>query len=131
MVHIDYSNRFKMVYQSKDSKIVKRTRRRKYDPVIIERIIGLVLGPCTALYRSFLKHCTPTNKAAGNIWQDLSKPPQRRQGPDPPPLLLCDCYTVLLLSLDLTSLPDERPSTVFSFQTKEDQRRFAFLKIFC
>ena len=29
----------------KKSKIVKRLRRRKYDPVIIERTIGLVLGP--------------------------------------------------------------------------------------
>ena len=35
------------------SKIV--TKRRKYDPVIIERTIGLVLGPSTVLYRSFLK----------------------------------------------------------------------------
>ena len=31
------------------SKIVKRLRRRQYDPVIIERTIGLVLGPFTAL----------------------------------------------------------------------------------
>ena len=36
-------------------------------PVIIERTIGLVLGPCTALYRPFLKHCTLTNKAVGTI----------------------------------------------------------------
>ena len=50
--------------------------------MIIERTIGLVLGPCTALYRSFLKHCTLTNKAVGTIWRALSKPPQRRQGPD-------------------------------------------------
>ena len=27
------------------SKIVKRLRRRQYDPAIIERTIGLVLGP--------------------------------------------------------------------------------------
>ena len=52
---------------SSGSKIVKRLRRRQYDPVIIERTIGLVLGPCTALYRPFLKHCTPTNKAVGTI----------------------------------------------------------------
>ena len=49
------------------SKIVKRLRRRKYDPSIIEKTIGLVLGPSTALYRSFLKHCTLTNKAVGTI----------------------------------------------------------------
>ena len=36
------------------SKIVKRLRRRQYDPVIIERTICLVLGPFTFLYRSFL-----------------------------------------------------------------------------
>ena len=42
-------------------KIVKSLRRRKYAPMIIERTIGLVLGPSTALYRSFLKHCTMTN----------------------------------------------------------------------
>ena len=47
------------------SKIVKRLRRRQYDPLIIERTIGLVLGPCTALYRPFLKHCNLTNKAVG------------------------------------------------------------------
>ena len=47
--------------------IVKRLRRRKYDPAIIERTIGLVLGPITALCRSFLKRCTLTNKAVGTI----------------------------------------------------------------
>ena len=50
--------------------------------------IGLVLGPCTALFRLFLKHCTLTNKAVGTIWRALSKPPQRRQGPDLHPLWL-------------------------------------------
>ena len=73
---------------SSGSKIVKRIRRRQYDPAIIERTIGLVLGPFTALYRSFLKRCTLTNKAVGTIWRALSKPPQRRQGPDPRPLWL-------------------------------------------
>ena len=67
---------------------MKRLRRRQYDPVIIERTIGLVLGPFTALYRSFLKRCTLTNKAVGTIWWALSKPPQRRQGLDPRPLWL-------------------------------------------
>ena len=73
---------------SSGSKIVKRLRRRQYDPVIIERTIGLVLGPSTALYEPFLKHCTLTNKAVGTIWRALSKPPQRRQGPDLRPLWL-------------------------------------------
>ena len=45
----------------------ERLRRPKYDPVIIERTLGLVIGPSTALYRSFLKHCTLTNKAVGTI----------------------------------------------------------------
>ena len=58
---------------SSGSKIVKSFRRRQYDPLIIERTIGLVLGPCTALYRPFLKHCTLTNKAVGTIWRALSK----------------------------------------------------------
>ena len=62
------------------SKIVKRLRRRQYDPVIIERTIGLVLGPSTALYEPFLKHCTLTNKAVGTIWRALSKPPQEATG---------------------------------------------------
>ena len=70
------------------SKIVKRLWRRQYDPVIIERTIGLVLGPSTALCEPFLKHCTLTNKAVGTIWRTLSKPPQRRQGPDLCPLWL-------------------------------------------
>ena len=52
---------------SSGSKIVKRLRRRQDDPDIIERTIGLVLGPFTALYRSFRKRCTLTNKAVGTI----------------------------------------------------------------
>ena len=35
---------------SSGSKTVKRLRLRQYDPVFIERIIGLVLDPFTALY---------------------------------------------------------------------------------
>ena len=62
---------------------MKRLRRRQYYPGIIKRTIDLVLGPFTALNRSFLKHCTLTNKAVGTIWRTLSKPPQRRQGPNP------------------------------------------------
>ena len=57
----------KSFFSNLTSKIVKRLRRRKYDPLIIETTIGLVLGPCTALCRLFLKHCTLTNKAVGTI----------------------------------------------------------------
>ena len=73
---------------SSGSTIVKRLRRRQYDPLIIERAICLVLVPSTALYEPFLKHCTLTYKAMGTIWQALSKPPQRRQGSDLRPLWL-------------------------------------------
>ena len=62
------------------SKIVKRLRRLKHAPVIIEITIGLVLGPCTDLY--FRKICTLTYKAMGTVWRDFSTPPQRRQGND-------------------------------------------------
>ena len=41
-------------FVSSGSEIVKRLRRRKYSPVIIERTICLVLGTSTALYRSLL-----------------------------------------------------------------------------
>ena len=54
-------------FVSSGSKIVKRIRRRKYDPLIIEGTIGLVYGSSTALYRSFLMHYTLTNKAVGTI----------------------------------------------------------------
>ena len=50
---------------SSGSKMVKRLPRRQNDPVIIERTIGLVLGPSTALYGPFLKHCTLTKNAVG------------------------------------------------------------------
>ena len=68
-------------FVSSGSKIVKRLWRRKYDPAIIERNIGHVLGPSTASYRSFLKHCTLTKRAVGTIWRELSKLHQRRQVP--------------------------------------------------
>ena len=55
------------IFVSSGSKKVKRLRRRKYDPLIIERTICLVLGPSTSLYRYFLTHCTLTNKAVGTI----------------------------------------------------------------
>ena len=49
------------------SKIVKRLRRRQYDPMIIKRTIGLVIGPVTSLYRSFIKRRTLANKAVGTM----------------------------------------------------------------
>ena len=54
------------------SKLVKRLGRRQYDSAIIERTMGLVFGPFTALYRSLLNRCTLTNKAVGTIWRALS-----------------------------------------------------------
>ena len=39
-------------FVSPGSRIVKRLRRRKYNPLIIEWTIGLVLGPSTSLYGS-------------------------------------------------------------------------------
>ena len=50
-------------YISSSSKMVKRLRRRQYDPLIIEMTLVLVLGPHT--YIPFLKHCTLTNNAVG------------------------------------------------------------------
>ena len=44
--------------------------------------------PFNSLVRLFPKHCTLTNKAVWTIWRALSKPPQRRQGPDLCPLWL-------------------------------------------
>ena len=44
--------------------------------------------PLSDLNLPILKHCTLTNKAVGTIWRALSKPPQRRQGPDLCPLWL-------------------------------------------
>ena len=87
---------------SSGSKILKRLWRRKYDPVIIERTIGLVHGHSTAFYRSFLKHCTLTNKAVRTLWRDLFKRPQRRQSPDPRPLWLL-VGTPLVLGPELAS----------------------------
>ena len=57
---------------SSGMKIVKRLRRRQYDPRVIERTIELVLGPYTALNGLFLKRYTLTNKAVGTIWRALS-----------------------------------------------------------
>ena len=89
-------------FVSSGSKIVKRLRRRKYDQVIIERTIGLMLGSSTSLYRFFLKHCTLINKAVRTICRDSSKRTQRRQCPDHCPLWLL-VGTPLVLGPKLTS----------------------------
>ena len=93
-------------FVSSGSKIIKHLRPRKYDTVIIARKICFVLDPSTTMFRSFLKHCTLTNKAVGTLWRDLSNPPQRRQGPDPGPLWFF--FSRLLQSFDLSSLPHGR-----------------------
>ena len=67
---------------SSGSKMVKHLRRRQYDP---SRGLRSWAWP---FYRSFIKRCTLANKAVGTLWRVLSKPPQRRQGPDPRPLWL-------------------------------------------
>ena len=61
---------------STNSKIVKRLRRQKVCPMIIDRTIGLVLGPSEVLFtsRSFLEHGTLINKVVGTICQDFSNP---------------------------------------------------------
>ena len=64
-------------FVSSGSKIVKRLRRQKYDPVIIERTICPVIGRSTALYWS-----------SRRLGQYMSKPPQRSYGPHPHPLCL-------------------------------------------
>ena len=97
---------------SSGSKIVKRLRRRQYDPLIIERTIGIVIGPSTALYEPFLKHCTLTNKAVGTIWRALSKSSQRRQGPDLCPLwLLVGTPSAIRPELAFSQAEHSRPYT--------------------
>ena len=44
--------------------------------------------PFNSLIQFIFKRCTLTNKAVWTIWRTLFKPRQRRQGPDPRPLLL-------------------------------------------
>ena len=70
------------------SKLFNRLRLRQYYPLIIDRTISRMLDPYTDVHIDFLKHCTITNKAMGTIWRSLSKPPQRRQGPDIRPFWL-------------------------------------------
>ena len=74
-------------------------------PLIIKRTIGLVLGPYTASYRPFIKHCNLNKKAFGTLWRALSRHSQRWQGPD-----LCPLWLIvgILQPSDLSSLPDGR-----------------------
>ena len=77
------------IFISSGSIKVKRLQRHQYDQLIIERTIGIVLIPFTALHRSFLVRCTLSNKAMGTFWQALSKHPRIPQGgPDPRPFCL-------------------------------------------
>ena len=85
------------------SQKVKHIRRRQYDPLFIERIIGLVLGPYTALYRPFLKHCTLTSKAGG-LYDGPC--PNLLRGNKVLIFVPSDCKSAILQSSDLSSLPD-------------------------
>ena len=60
--------------------------------------------PFYSLVRTF-PEALHSNKAVGTIWRALSKPPQKRQGPDPRPLWL---LAELLRPPNLTSLLDGR-----------------------
>ena len=73
---------------------------RKYDPLIIERMIGLVLGPSTTMYRSFLKHCTLTNKAVGDYMTGLVQTSSEERRPRSSSLLV---GTPLVLGPELAS----------------------------
>ena len=86
-----------VIFRSKN--ICQKESLTRSSTVIIERTKGLVLGPFTALYRLFLKYCTLTNKAVGTICRALSKPPQRRQGPDL-------CYLWLLVGTPSAIIPE-------------------------
>ena len=86
---------------SSGSKIVKRLRRQQYNPLIIERTIGLMLGPSTALHKPFLEHCTLTKKAVGPC-------PNLLIGNKVLIFAPSDCYAGLLQPSDLNSLQDGR-----------------------
>ena len=92
-------------FVSSGSKIVKRIRRRKYDPLFIKMTIGLVMGPSIALYRSFLEHCTLTDKAMGTLWRDVQTSSEWRS-PDPRLLWLL-VGTPLVLGHEFASSPAE------------------------
>ena len=80
-------------FVSSGSEIAKRLRRRNYDQVIIKRTLDFVLGPSTALYRSFLKQCTLTNKAVGTIWRTC---PNLFRGDNVPIVVPSDYWSGLL-----------------------------------
>ena len=69
--------------------MVKRLRRRQYDPLIIQRTIGLMLGPSTALYRPFISIVLWLTKRWG-LYDGPPCPNLLRfdQGPDLRPLWL-------------------------------------------
>ena len=56
--------------------------------ITVPTFSNLTFGSSWSMRLSFLKRCPLTNKAVGTIWRAWSKPPQRRQGPDPRPLWL-------------------------------------------
>ena len=89
---------------SSGSKIVKRLRRRQYDPLIIERTIGLVFGPSTAFYRPFSKHCTLTMRRG--LYDGPC--PNLLRGDKVLIFVPSDCKSGLLQPSDLISLPDGR-----------------------
>ena len=69
------------IFVSSSSKIIEHLPRRRYDPVIIDRTIGLLLGLSTALYNSLQKHCILTNQVVRTIWQELFKHPKKETRP--------------------------------------------------
>ena len=91
---------------SSGSKIVKRLRRRQYNPLMIDRTIGLVIGRFSALYRPFLKHCTLNNKAVGTIYDGHC--PNLLRGDKVLIFVPSDCWSGLLQPSDLSSFPEGR-----------------------
>ena len=90
-------------------KIGKRIRRQKFDPVIIERTIGLVLGHSTSFYRSFQEHFT-LNRWWGLIdWTCQNLP----RGDKALVLVPSYCKSGLLQPLDLSSVQDGRSLSNF------------------
>ena len=92
---------------SSGSKMVKHLRRRRYDPLIIEMTIGVVLDPSSALYKPFLKHCTLTNITRRRGLYD-GPCSNLLRGDKVLIFVPSDCYSGLLQPLDLSSLPDGR-----------------------
>ena len=112
LLFVNSYNSVNIVFYDRINKVDKTTKaiRRQYDPVIIERTIGLVLGPSTVFDEPFLKHSTLTNKAEGTMWRVLSEPPQRRQGPDLCPLwLLVGTPSAIIPELAFSRAEHNRP----------------------